>query len=352
MADTINEIGIEAQPYKPSWIDLLINWIEKLPVPAWIFYLVFAIVLVLVQVLFLWLDGGQYAEQLLPVIIFNGLLTPFALALIQVLDNLAETALNTMRPILDMSESEFEQYEFRLANMPFLAPLVVGVAMVVFVFVMESVWVVPIRYAALEQIPVFAVVYNIIDKSSAFLLGILIYHTIMQLRLVNSINSNHIRVNLFQLGPLQAFSRVTAATAVGLLIGIYGWMLINPDLLSDPISLGFVAFFTIMAAAVFLWPLVGAHRLMQKEKESMLHSIDLQFEAVFAKFNQRIQDDDYTAIEQLNGTIASLEIQQRKIMAIPTWPWGPGTVRSVFTAIALPLVLRVLQLLFDQAFAW
>ena len=44
--------------------------------------------------------------------------------------------------------------------------------------------------------------------------------SIRQLRLVNVINSNYVRISLFHLGPLQAFSKLTASTAVGLVIGV------------------------------------------------------------------------------------------------------------------------------------
>ena len=349
MVNTTTAMGKE-RPYKPSWIDRFSNWVEKLPVHAWIFYVVFGIALILVQVLFLWLDRGLQAEELLPVIIFNGLITPFALALIHLLDNQAVTALNSMRLVLDTTESEFDQYEYKLSNMPSPLPLVVGLTLVVMLILTERLWIVPIRYAALEQLPIFAVVFHVIDKSSAFLFGVLIYHTIRQLRLVNSINSSHIRINLFNLMSLQAFSRLTASTAVGLVVGVYGWMLINPELLTDPLSLGGVVSITILAVAVFVLPLVGAHRLMEMKKERMLHGIDLHFEAVFAMFNQRIHDDDYSAIERLNGTISSLEIQHRKVKAIPTWPWRPETARFALTAIALPLVLAILRFLVELAF--
>ena len=118
MVNTTTAMGKE-RPYKPSWIDRFSNWVEKLPVHAWIFYVVFGIALILVQVLFLWLDRGLQAEELLPVIIFNGLITPFALALIRLFDNQAVTALQSMRPILDTSEEEFDNYRYKLSNMPF-----------------------------------------------------------------------------------------------------------------------------------------------------------------------------------------------------------------------------------------
>ena len=349
MDDTNTDMRTKAPPYKPSWIDRFNNWVEKLPTHAWIFYVLFGVVLIVIQFLFLWLEGGLQDEELLPVIIFNGFVTPFVLALIHLLDNQAVTALNSMRPVLDTTESEFDQYEYKLSTMPSSLTLVAGLTMLLFFILMEQLWIVPLRYAALEQLPIFNVVYFIIDKSSAFLFGVFIYHTIRQLRIVNAINSSHIRVNLFNLGPFQAFSRLTASTAVGLVVGVYAWILINPDLLTDPVTMGFTVINTILAVSVFVWPLFGVHRRMEIEKGRALQEIDLRFEAVFSKFNQLFLDDDSSVIERLNGTIASLTIQHNRISAIPTWPWRPETARFVLTAIALPLVLMIIQFFIAQA---
>jgi hypothetical protein len=126
-------------------------------------------------------------------------------------------------------------------------------------------------------------------------------------------------------------------------------MLINPELLADPVSVGFAASYTVLAAVIFVWPLWGVHRLMQMEKGRALQETDLRFEAVLAKFNQLIDDDDYADAEALNGTIASMEIQHRRISSIPTWPWRPEVARIVLTAIASPLILMIVQYFALQA---
>jgi hypothetical protein len=217
---------------------------------------------------------------------------------------------------------------------------------------MEQSLTTPIGYAALERLRVFAVVFQVVDRSSAFLFGVIIYHTIRQLRLVNAINSNHLRINLFNLGPSRAFSSLTAATSVGLMFGVYAWMVINPELLTDPASLGFTATITVLAVTVFVWPQYGVHRRMEVAKERALHEIDLRFEAVFAAFDVGLRDEDYAATEELTGTIASLEIQRKTIAAIPTWPWRPEAARFALTAIALPVALMILQFLFERALDW
>ena len=135
------------------------------------------------------------------------------------------------------------------------------------------------------------------------------------------------------------------------MVGVYGWMLINPELLADPVNLSFAVVYTILAMVIFVWPLWSIHKLIEMEKARVLHEIDDCFEAVLAEFNQIVHDQDYAATEQLNGTIASLEIQHKRISTIPTWPWSPETARIVLTAIALPLILMILQYFVLQALA-
>jgi len=349
MTETTTKKSTEPRPYKPSWIDDFTQWVEKMSMRAWIFYLVFGIALILIQILFLWLDGGLQAQDILPVIIFNGFAVPFLLALIHLLDNQAVTAVNAIRPILDMSEDELDHYKYGLASMPFLQPLIVGVILMLMTILAPLVAIEPIRYAALEGRPLFGVVFHIIDKGSAFLMGVFLYHTVRQLRLVSAIHLNRLRINLFHLGPLQAFSRLTATTAVGIMAFVYLWMFINPELLTDPVNLGLAALFMIFAVSLFVWPLYGVHRLMLTEKEKTLHDLDERFEEVFSEFNQRFQEEDYVRVERLNGIISSLDIQYRRVESFPTWPWSSQTAQFMLTAVALPLLLMIIGFIIEQA---
>ena len=142
--------GSRVRPYKPSWIDRFTGWVDRLPVPASVFYVGLAFCLVLGQILFLWLEGGLGAEVLLPVIIFNGLATPFLLALMHHLDHQAASGLKAMGPVLDMAAPEFDQFQYKLSTMPFRVPVVAGLAMIVLVILAERLGATPVRYAVLE----------------------------------------------------------------------------------------------------------------------------------------------------------------------------------------------------------
>ena len=146
---------------------------------------------------------------------------------------------------------------------------------------------------------------------------------------MNEINNNTGNINLFNLNPFQDFSKLTGFTAIGLLVFIYPWMLINPELLGDPILFANVAIYSLIAIIVFVWPLWGVHRIIDQEKQKVLHEIDLRFEALLVEFNKHVDDGDYGASEKLHGTITSLDIQRKRINATPTWPWSSDTARLV-----------------------
>jgi hypothetical protein len=339
----------EKQPYKRSLIDSFNDWVEGLPLRAWVFYLILGLLLIAVQVVFLWLTGGMHAVEILLVAIFNGLAVPYLLASMHLLDNQAASAVNSMEHMLDMSGQEVDLFKYELTHMPFWQPLAAGLVLMVSTIVTPLVSAEPARYTALEGLPVFSIVYHIIDKISAFLFGVVIYHTFRQLSLVNATIKNHLQVNLFQLEPLHSFSKLTASTALGLLLFIYAWMLLNPELLANPVLLGYSAVLTFMAAAIFIWLLWGIHELMEAEKRAARYKIDLCMEAGFLKFNQRIDGGEFEAAEKYNGVINSLEIQRSRLLNIPTWPWKSETARLALTAIDLPLILMVIPYFALQA---
>lgn len=220
--------------------------------------------------------------------------------------------------------------------------------MLLVAILIEQLTAVPARYAGLESLNVFPILFHLVDKSSAFMFGVFLFHTVRQLRLVSRINVQQVHINLFNLRPLESFSYLTAITATGMVAFVYGWLLINPDLLDDPLILLFAGIIAVLTALVFIWPLWGIHKLIEREKARAIHEIDLGFEEAFSKFNQYFHEDDYPSIDRLNGIIASLEVQHRRISAIPTWPWGLESARLAFSAIAGPLTIMVLNLLIQK----
>jgi hypothetical protein len=177
--------------------------------------------------------------------------------------------------------------------------------------------------------------------------GAFIYHTIHQLRLIDHIYTEHTRVNVFRTRLLYAFSGVTAITAVSLTVPTYAWLAINQSL-RDPIAIGITLPVTALALVAFVWPQLGARRLLAREKWRMLDELSLRFEALIVELRQRLDSRDLEGIDDLTKLIATLEIEEKALKNVSTWPWQPETVRYLVTALFLPLVLWLVQYLLQR----
>jgi hypothetical protein len=98
----------------PSWVDRIIDQVDRLPGPAWLFYVGLLLALVLVANTAGWLDGY------LPIGSFDVYLSSAAafglgcLAAIHYLDREAGIALERLRPALSVADKRFDDLRHRL----------------------------------------------------------------------------------------------------------------------------------------------------------------------------------------------------------------------------------------------
>ena len=68
------------RPYSPSWVDRLTEWVDRLPGPPWLFYLIFGLVLIFLEAIILWRRGTDLLLTLTPTHdMQNLLLIPYTL---------------------------------------------------------------------------------------------------------------------------------------------------------------------------------------------------------------------------------------------------------------------------------
>jgi hypothetical protein len=108
------------------------------------------------------------------------------------------------------------------------------------------------------------------------------------------------------------------------------------------------AILTLVALAVFVWPLWGVHRLLEAEKGEQMTAVEQRLKAAVATLYQRVDSGELAEMDQVEKTIASLKTTRDIVDARPTWPWQPSTLRGLATAILLPIVLWLLQELLQR----
>ncbi len=118
--------SVYRREYAPSWVDHLTGWVRGLPGQGWCLYLCAGLISLALQLGVAWLDTRSF-EWLRPSSIVIILLPFTLLAVIQYLDDEAETALIRFRPALVTSEVEYERIHYRLTTLPAMTVLLATV---------------------------------------------------------------------------------------------------------------------------------------------------------------------------------------------------------------------------------
>jgi hypothetical protein len=356
-------------PYRPSWYDRLARRIERLPGPAWLAYLLLAGVGVLVLIGVQALTGAYRPGTYAAFHLFLGAQFAYLLALMRLLDRSAAAALETFRPILHLPRrlrggaadeaASLEELRYRLTTLPprpallaSLAGVLLGVVLPLLLFRIPGMTAPSLTAAfawgRLATSPAAMICILIHLAFSEAVAGVLIYHSIHQLREFSRIYLNFTRLNLYRLQPLYAFSVPAALTAGGLMLYNYAWFAVAPAFLDHPISLALGIFFIGAAVVIFTWPLLGIHHRLVAEKRKALAESARRFEAAVAELHQRVDKKALAKMDDLNKTLASLDLEREALQRIPTWPWDPGTPRGLAAALVLPLVIWLAQYLLQR----
>ncbi len=343
--------GVETgwTPYPPSWVDQLTDWIDRLPLPGWMTYMAVWLVLVSVVTVVHWADGSYPVGTVHPLHLVLAATTPYALALIYHLDGVASDALVRFRPALDISDDDYAALGYQLTNLPgrktVIASLVtIAVVLLSLILPPDSWW----RPAALRTTNLARGIDLALTVLMWWTTGAFIYHTAHQLRLVSRIYSEYTRVSLFGLIPLYAFSVLSARTAVGILIPLYAWFLAIPDTFGRTGNVILAIVGNGLAGLIFVWPLLGVHRLLDDEKERLQAETAQRYEAARAELHRRLDRGELDDIEKLIKGMDGLEIDHKVLSRISTWPWAPDTPRWLVAALLFPLIVWVSQWLMQR----
>ncbi len=358
-----------APPYPPSWYDRLARRIDRLPGPAWLAYVLLGVAGVLLQTGFQSLAGNYQPGRYVFLHLWLGAQFAYMLGLMRLLDRSAAAALDVFRPVLELPRrsrtgsaakaSSLEELRYRLTTLPprqtvwaSLAGVLLGAVIPLLVFRAPgtTVYSLPaaLAFGRLSTSPGTMVAFLIQVAFSQAVVGALIYHSVHQLREISRIYLTFARLNLYRLQPLYAFSVPAALTSGGLILYNYAWFAAAPELLAQPISIALGVFFATITAVIFAWPLLGIHRRLVAEKKRSLAENARRFETAVAELHLRVDKKAMAQMDDLNKALSSLEIERAALHRIPTWPWDPGTPRSLAATLVLPLVIWLAQYILQQ----
>jgi hypothetical protein len=347
-----------SRPYAPSWLDALIGWIERVPGPTWLTYiglLVLAMAFTVVKAAMS--SRGMFGQD--PLYFGYALVMWYPLAAYHYLSNGALSAWEAFRPATDCTDAEARRWRLELSTTPARPAAVV--------FVVSALMYAGLMVASpvgfdLEGHSAQFVVLRFVSESlwMAPVATTVAYLLFRQLRIVSRLHRAVARVDLFRPAPLQAMARLTARSALVLLAFQVGAFL--PNLSEGARVVVILVLLPVMALALtaFVLPLRGIQSLLDAEKARRQAEVSTRLDATAAALH-RVVDGETGAlgdaessrlaqvrIDALNKAFASL-LQEREFLAkLPTWPWDVSTLRTVLSAVALPIVLFLLSTAIDR----
>jgi hypothetical protein len=337
--------GVFAMPYKPSWIHRFFGWVEDLPIPNWLFYLLFLLVGGTLQHIFAWGRGLLSVGQ------FNGYLALTWSWLVaqlyygQLNTEIAIRSLEEIYPLLDLDHDEFELFSYRFVTIPatlalilqilgFLAGL--GFAAAIRPFSPE------LNYA----VPAFTFISWGFTLAMAF---VSFYWIIRQLVLIKRIITQISRVDIYHLHPIYGLSRLTASMGAAIVvIALLNYVTHAPQHLQSVFAVGFYLAFLLLGLAVFVLPLMEINRLLREEKLRLLKIVSIQIEETFIKLREDVASDRFDRLPSLQIAIGVL-IQERTLLeSVSTWPWAASTFRGFIAVLSSPIVVWLVQWVLER----
>jgi hypothetical protein len=338
-------------PYPPSWVDRFTDWVERLPIPWWSFYLVVALLLEVIQATILWRDGIYATHGVQFFQFFFPINYVLAIFLMHAFDRRAITALKRFRPTLRPDALPYPRLQYELTTLPARPTIVAGLVGLAFGAISVAV-----GQVGLQDYPMFGL--NASPTALAFMLATfiptlwfwftLIYHTIHQMRTVSRIYTRQTQVDLHRLQPVYALAGLTALTALGFAIYTYPWLSdpgIQPGAMPTPyvmVVLLTVPFY-VWPILIFVWPLWGAHRILVERKEEELANVGERRDSITQQFHQRLEHKPLSGMDEFHKALATIELESAALEKIPTWPWPRGMFRNLMAAFLLPVLLWLIQ---------
>lgn len=332
---------VAERPYRCSWIDRLVRWIDRLPLPTWLIYVLLMVALSLWSHVVLWLDGSLEAGNFVRMRLADGGYEVFFLAFYHYLYVAARRGFRQFETMLDAPEPELRALEYRMTHLPrwlgwVSVPLGIGIA-----------------YAGIHTDPIsFGLVGNhtlaptisttVLSCASFSCLFPVLFQSIRQLRLVNTLHARATDINLFQLGPAQALSGLTARAGFGLIAFItYSRLVEGPGI--NNLVVGSLLVMGVLAVVVFVIPLLGMRARLSAEQARLVGEVNARLQRTIQQIHEHVDAGEHEEVGRLRTTMSALNEERQLIEGISTWPWKTSTFRGFASTLLLPIVLWLVQ---------
>ena len=328
--------------YRPGLIDRVLQIVDRLPGPAYGWWAAVGIALAVIGHILVWMSTERPLGVIHDDIATPALIFAWFAWLTHTLNRVATVSFDEFRPVLGDPGSE-HKYRYQLTHIHdgrAVLAAVIAVAVVSFAY---YVGVRPLRVPAPAEIERIS---SPLWGLTAAALGVVVLHTLTQNRLVSRLSAVARNVDIFKPGPINAFSRLTVVSAIGLILFVIAFVLFSPE---QPIAY-IIQEAIVMAIAVasFVLPLRIMHNRLVVEKARLLAESQDRLKAVLTRIHEQVDANQLDRAEQLHHTLTAVLAERDVLAKLHTWPWSAGTFRGFASALLLPILLIMFTQFVDR----
>lgn len=327
-------------PYRPIFISAFVDWLYSRPIPVWLIFVLTIVVLGGGQHLYAWYSGALPVGTINPDLALSSLWVITALVLWRHTTHGAGQAIDQYRPYLAMSEREFSEVRFRFTT------IASGIG---FILMLSGTWFgiqgarADIEVAPAIQYLVPPIRFTIWILANALFMP-LGFQLLRQAQIMRSLYLRAEKIDLFNLYPLFGFSKYVALG--GALVFFQSVVLpfgINPTAYNVAENLFFGVTSAMATLGVFFYSLWGVNRQLVGRKRQILTEINSKIETMFQRIHSAFETEDYAEIAGMRTMLSALQDEKSAIQVVRTWPWEPGTLSWLVSALLIPLLITFLR---------
>jgi hypothetical protein len=330
-------------PGRRSWIDRLVDVVDRAPGPAWLAYLVLAVAGIAVGSGIAWTDGTVPAGELRFVRVFTDATYLYQLGILHLLVRSARSSLSSFAPALGGLAPQRDAYEQRLTSVPLWISLVAIPAGLGYAasFLLGDPGGVGLEPASSLALWIFVSVGTIL---SGIFFAALVLVVLRAMVIIVELHSRADRVSIFDAPAHGAFARYTLRASVGLALPVYVFTtyqlltgnpegrITAPEIVTVVGSVG-------GAIAVFAIPLVGIHRRLVRQKSELVAANLARIAEVGRDIHAAVDAGALEGAGERDSLLSALSTERDILRRLSTWPWEGETLRGFVSSIALPIAI-------------
>jgi hypothetical protein len=338
-------------PYKPSWVDRLTDYIERLPGSPWLVYLAVAVPLIAVFIAVQAWQGAYREEGFFALHIFVAVQPLYGLAAVHYLDRAAANGFHQFQSAMKGDESRLDEALFKLTTLPARQTTIAGLVGALFAVISllrlqdaeaRAAW------QSVAPTPVSLAIHDVNIVIAWVGYGVWVYHALHQLRVIDWLYTSRAEIDPFHPEPLYALSGITSRTALFVLPVLYGWYLVTTGgtlsaPTSDPGFVFTVSFMLGLGLLIFIWPHWGAHRRLVEAKMRALEGNATNYKVTLQELHRMVSARKLDEIDAWHKALAMLDMERLYLVRMATWPWSPGTFRNLLIGLIIPVLVWIVQ---------